>query len=72
MVSYNCSKGTTPRKGTATMSKKEFIRKYRALTAAEKADVKAHWEDVYKHSHFVESLNRAETVLLWIREADNK
>ena len=54
------------------MSKKEFIRKYRALTAAEKADVKAHWEDVYKHSHFVESLNRAETVLLWIREADNK
>ena len=54
------------------MTKAKFIRKYRKLNAEDRADVKAYWENRYKGAHFIETLDTAERVLLWIREAENK
>lgn len=52
------------------MTKREFMRLYKTLTAAERADVKKYWEDVYMHAIFPETLTDAERRLLWMKEAE--
>ena len=52
------------------MKKHEFMNKYKALTAAERADVRNHWSDVYKGAVFVETMKEAERRLLWMKEAE--
>jgi hypothetical protein len=51
------------------MTKSEFLKKYRALTEAEKAEVMAHWLDVYNYAITMETMEYAEQRLLWMREA---
>ena len=54
------------------MSKKEFIRKYRALSPAEKANIKKYWESLYKRALMPETFKLAEQRLLWMRAVDSK
>ena len=54
------------------MSKHVFMRKYAALTDAEKSSLRAYYEDIYKGAVFSNTLAAAEIVLTWIYEADAK
>ena len=54
------------------MTKQEFIKKYNALTAAQKAEIRAYYEDIYKGAVLFETWCMAEDRLLWMAEADAK
>ena len=53
------------------MTKREFTKKYKALTAAQKAEIKTYYTDLMKGAHFVETFDLAEKCLLWIREIES-
>ena len=53
------------------MKKSEFIKKFLSLGENDRAEIKSAWEDIYKGAIFRESLQEAEKMLLWIREAEN-
>ena len=42
------------------------------ITEDERKEVKRHWEDVYKNAIFPETLEEAERILTWIREAEEE
>ena len=50
------------------MNKQTFIKKYKAMTEAERDSVKAYWRDIYKGARFPETQKIAEQRLLWMRE----
>lgn len=52
------------------MSKQNFMRKYRTLSAVEKASLRAYYEGMYKNAVLPNTYALAETALLWMREAD--
>lgn len=54
------------------MTKAKFKRLFISANTKEREQIKSCWEDIYKGAIFAESLQEAETVLLWIREAENE
>ena len=51
------------------MTKKQFIARFSALTAAEKAEITAYYKNLYTTAIMAETFKEAEKRLLWIREA---
>ena len=52
------------------MTKAKFMRIYSRQTDAQKANLRAHYEDVYKRAIFAETMMDIERRFAWMREAD--
>lgn len=54
------------------MGKTEFQRKYKELPSSLRKEVKEYHEKQYKQAIFPETLERAEQILLWIKEVEEE
>lgn len=54
------------------MTKADFTKAYAKLTKAEKDDLKAYYDDIYRNAHFIGTFDEAERRLNWIKEIEGR